>query len=385
MADSAYLDLAGHEDVKDRLARAISTGRLGQSLLLYGPRGVGKQRLAIWSAAAINCRSDAPRPCGQCKSCRLAGRLEHPDIHWFFPLPRPKGASQPEALRRKLEDSRADALAERRENRLYLDAEEGATGIYVAAVQTMRQLAYKAPAMGQFKVLIIGRAESLVPQAANPEAANALLKLLEEPPADTTLILTSDVPGALLPTVRSRVQAIRVPPMPASLVADFLSHSLDLSPAEADRLARLSAGSIGVALELQDEDRERERAEAAVLVRAILDGRPMAHLAVAHGYRSFGARGSFSRVLAQTRALLRDLLAASTGADPSDPAAIASLGNRESLDQRLLVQALDAVNTAADLADRNVNPQLLVVNFLRQASVPLGGAALGRAGNTGGS
>jgi hypothetical protein len=168
--------------------------------------------------------------------------------------------------------------------------------------------------------------------------------------------------------------------MPAALVADFLSHHLDLKPAEAHNLARLSAGSIGIALELQDEDRERERAEAATLVRAILDGRPIAHLAVAHGYRSFGARGSFTRVLAQTRTLLRDLLAASAGVEPSDPDAIASLGDIRDLDQRTLVQALDAAGHAADLADRNVNPQLLVVNFLRQASVPLSGSPGGRAG-----
>ncbi|NIQ52963.1 MAG: DNA polymerase III subunit delta, partial [Gammaproteobacteria bacterium] len=70
-------------------ARAIAEGRFPQSLLLYGPRGVGKQRLAIWAAAALDCRGAETPPCGACRSCRLAGRLEHPDIHWFFPLRRP--------------------------------------------------------------------------------------------------------------------------------------------------------------------------------------------------------------------------------------------------------------------------------------------------------
>ena len=370
MADSGYLDVFGHKPTQDRLAGAISSGRLGQSLLLHGPRGVGKQRLAIWTAAAINCEHESSRPCGVCRSCRLTAKLGHPDIHWFFPLPRPKRASGPDKLRQKLEESRADALAERRQNPLYLDEEEeGATGIYVSAVQTMRQYAYKAPAMGPSKVLIVGRAESLVPQAANPEAANALLKLLEEPPSDTTLILTSDVPGALLPTIRSRVQSIRVPPMPTNTVAAFLTETLDIPTAQAQKLARLSGGSIGVAIDLQNEESDGGRDGAIEMVRAILDGRPVARLAVAHGYRSFGARGGFSRVLSEARNLLRDLLAIAAGADASDPDAIARLKIDRDLDPIQLVRALDALDDARALADRNVNPQLVVVNLLRRASV----------------
>jgi DNA polymerase-3 subunit delta' len=370
VADSGYLDVFGHKPTQDRLAGAISSGRLGQSLLLHGPRGVGKQRLAIWTAAAINCEHETSRPCGVCHSCRLTAKLQHPDVHWFFPLPRPKRASGPDKLRQKLEESRADALAERRQNPLYLDEEEdGATGIYVSAVQTMRQYAYKAPAMGPSKVLIVGRAESLVPQAANPEAANAMLKLLEEPPADTTLILTSDVPGALLPTIRSRVQSIRVPSMPTNTVAAFLSETLDIPPVEAQKLARLSGGALGVAIDLQNEESDGGRDGAIEMVRAILDGRPVARLAVAHGYRSFGARGGFSRVLSEARNLLRDLLVVATGADAADPDTIAKLKIERDLDPIQLVRALDALDDARALADRNVNPQLVVVNLLRRASV----------------
>ncbi|NIR45203.1 MAG: hypothetical protein GWN99_12535 [Gemmatimonadetes bacterium] len=372
MAEPAYLDVFGHEDLKARLARAAENRRLGQSILLHGHRGVGKQRLALWIAALINCPGPGSRPCGACRSCRLAGRLQHPDVHWFFPLPRPKGASGPDRLRKKLEDQRAAELEERRANPLYLDDEEGATGIYVAAAQVMRQLAYKAPAMGPAKVLVIGRAEALVPQAANPEAANALLKLLEEPPADTWIVLTSDVPGALLPTIRSRVQAVRVPPMPTEQVAAFLSDRLDLAPAEAHRLARLSGGSIGVALELQDADQDESRSFASDLVRALLDGRSAARLAAAHRFRSTGARGNFARILGVTRGILRDLLAISTGAPASDPEAVGSLARGRPLDPETLVAALDAIEDARELADRNINPQLIVVNFLRRASVTTG-------------
>ena len=362
-----YLDVFGHEEIRERFSRAVASGRLPQSLLLHGPHGVGKQRLALWIAAALNCQGDAERPCGICHSCRLARHLEHPDIHWFFRLPRPKGASSPEKLQQKLEDLRAAALQERRDNPLYLEDEEGPTGIYVAAVHTMRRLAQKSPAMGPAKVLVIGQAEAMTPQLGNPEAANALLKLLEEPPEDTTLILTSDVPGALLPTIRSRVQAVRVAPLAAEKAAKFLRANLDLPESEAARLAAMAGGSIGRALELQNDDREDQRMKAIELAKALLDDDFTSRLTAAHGFRSFGARGAFERLLQETRALLRDLLAVSAGADEaaSDPDSVKKLRGKRVPEPYRIVRALEALDQASELAERNVNPQLIVANLGR--------------------
>ncbi|MGD2155173.1 MAG: DNA polymerase III subunit [Gemmatimonadales bacterium] len=376
MAEPGYLAVFGHEEIRERLARSASLGRLPQSLLLHGPRGVGKQRLALWTAAALNCSAEDDRPCGSCRSCRLSARLEHPDINWFFPLPRPKRASGVQQLRQKLEDLRAAALEERRANPFYLEDEEGATGIYVAAVRTMRRLAQRSPAMGPAKVLIIGRAEALTPGLGSPEAANALLKLLEEPPADTTLILTSDVPGALLPTVRSRVQAVRIAPLPEERIAQFLAAQAHIPAADARRLARRSGGSIGRALELRDEEQESLRESANELVRALLDGRPSAQLAAAHRFRSFGARGAFSRLLGEVQTLLRDILADTAGATASDPEAVAALAGGSPPRLAQLVRLLDAVDEARDLADRNVNPQLIVANLTRLGAGRLAGSSV---------
>lgn len=365
MAEPGYLAVSGHQEIRERFARAAALGRLPQSLLLHGPRGVGKQRLALWTAAALNCSDANDRPCSTCRSCRLSARLEHPDIHWFFPLPRPKRASGAGQLRKKLEDLRAAALEERRANLLYFEEEEGATGIYVAAVHTMRELAQKSPAMGPAKVLIIGRAEALTPGLGSPEAANALLKLLEEPPADTTLILTSDVPGALLPTIRSRVQAVRIAPLPDERIARFLAANADIPDAEARRLAGRSGGSIGRALELRDEEQENLRENAGRLVQALLDGRPAAQLAAAHRFRSFGARGAFGRLLGEVQTILRDILADAAGATPSDPQAVAGLVSSSRPQLAHVVRLLDAVDEGRDLADRNVNPQLIIANLTR--------------------
>lgn len=366
MADAGYLDLFGHDELRRQISRAVERGRLAQSLLLHGPRGVGKQRLALWTAATLNCRGSGTRPCGACSNCRLSARLEHPDIHWFFPGPRPRRATSPEQLQQKLEDQRAEALEQRRANRLYVEEEEGATGIYIGAVHTMRRLAQKSPAVGPTKVLVIGRAEGLVPQMGSHEAANALLKLLEEPPSDTTLILTTDVPGALLPTIRSRVQSIRVPALPIDRVATFLHQTLGLQPDEAMRLARLSGGAIGRALALHEADNE-ERSEYAIeLVRALLDEGVQTRLASAHRFRPFGARGAFARLLSEARALLRDLLAASAGSEETAlPRLAADLAGERLPDLPRIIQGLEALEVAQQLVERNVNPQLIVANLQR--------------------
>jgi DNA polymerase-3 subunit delta' len=371
VADSDYLNVFGHEEIRQRLSRAAEQGRLPQSLLLYGPRGVGKQRLGLWTATALNCQSPAPRPCGTCHSCRLAGRLQHPDIHWFFPMPRPKRAAGPDQLRQKLEDQRAAALTERRENRLYVSEEEGPIGIYVGAVHTMRAMAQRSPAMGPSKVLVIGHAEALTPQLGNPEAANALLKLLEEPPNDTSLILTCEVPGALLPTIRSRLQAVRVAPLSTDRVAGFLIQEAGLSPADAQRLAISSEGSIGRALELREEDRETLAASAIQLARAALTRDPAGTLSEAHRHRPSGARGSFNRALGEARGLLRDLLATAVGAEISAARseAVSAVGRGLAIDPANIFRALSAVGEAKELAERNVNPQLIVANLGRLGNV----------------
>lgn len=376
MADVDYLQIHAHEEIRQRLSRAAKHGHFPQSLLFYGPRGVGKQRLALWAAAALCCRDDSTRPCGKCHSCRLAGGLQHPDIHWFFPLPRPKRASGPDQLRQKLEDQRAAVLAERRVNRFYRQDDEGPTGIYVGAVHTMRALSLRSPAMGRSKILVIGRAEAMTPQLGNPEAANALLKLLEEPPDDTWLILTCDVPGALLPTIRSRVQAVRVAPLASDRVAAFLTGDVGMSPADALRLAVISGGSIGKALELNDEDLTALRDSAVELASAALTQAQTTSLATAHRYRAFGARGSFNRALIEAREILRGQLARAVGAEITTPLSTAATTGGSRFDPAPLIRALAALAEALELAERNVNPQLIVANLGR-----LGGIHAGPAGS----
>jgi DNA polymerase-3 subunit delta' len=255
------------------------------------------------------------------------------------------------------------------------------TGIFLAQMQTLRRHAFARPAMGARKVFVIGGAEKLVPQESSPEAANALLKLLEEPPDDTTLILTASDPDALLPTIRSRLLPVRLRALPEQVVAEFLEQALGIDAADARLRARVAEGSIGRALGYGGDGPdvgtlEELRQQARAMLAAALDDAEAARLQLAHAQSPAGARGSFSDVLEQLARWIRDLAAAATGADEL----IINLDAREWLHARAArspvadgaAPAIAAVEQAMDLAQGNVNPQLILADLLRTLREVLG-------------
>src|SRR5574342_555498 len=111
--------LYGHEAVRRRLATAARTGRLPQALLLEGPQGVGKQRLALWLAQLLLCEESGEEPCGRCRVCRQVEGLVHPDVHWLVPIARPK-ATDPDKQVEEAAEALAQAMDERRARSLYV-------------------------------------------------------------------------------------------------------------------------------------------------------------------------------------------------------------------------------------------------------------------------
>ena len=213
------IELYGHDDLRERLSRAADQGTLPASLLLHGPRGVGKQRLALWLAQLLLC-GNKPGPCGECQNCRYSRQLAHPDLHWYFPRPRLKN---PNPGLDEVREDYLDAIAERAANDGLYATPPGSEAIYVAAVRAILREAAMAPAVARRKVFIIGDAERMVAQEGADQAANAFLKLLEEPHQNTNLILTSSEPGALLPTIRSRTASVRVRPLGEASMRAFLA------------------------------------------------------------------------------------------------------------------------------------------------------------------
>jgi DNA polymerase-3 subunit delta' len=304
----------------------------------------------------------------------MANALEHPDIHWYFPLPRPKRATG-DRLVEALEDARREALAERRAAPLMPSHSDEVRGLYLGAVRNIRARAHKRPTMAAGPIFVVGDAELLVPQEASPEAANALLKLLEEPPGAGRFLLTSSEPGLLLPTIVSRTVPMHVSALPAADVAAFLVEHAGIETEVAQQAAALSHGSVGRALGFLPGDDgepgplEALRRRALDIVLASTSDRVSAGYVVAAGFPPVGARKLID-LFFFVEEWLRDLAAVAAGAEKL-------LLNGDALDRLRRhvadagIEAVDVpvafskVETARELARGNVNPQLVVSGLVR--------------------
>ena len=371
--------IAGHGPARATFAAAHARDSLPAALLIHGLAGTGKQRIALWLGQLLHCPApDGDGPCGRCRSCRMALGLQHPDLHWFFPLPRPKRAGGAKRMVAALEEARAAALDAFRREPLRPTYNDQPRGIYMGAVATIRRMALKRPSLGERQVFVIGNAEELIPQEASDQAANALLKVLEEPPAGTTFILTSGEPGRLLPTIRSRTVPFHLGPLPRGRVERFLVEAAGAPSADARLAAALSRGSIGRALAYLPADGEpgpleRERAQARRLLEATLDGGIGAAAAAASQVGVAGARGLLG-LFGALEDWLRDLAAVAAGApafnDDAGPFLEGAV-SRRSIHPEEVARAVAEVERAKHLAATNVNPQLLVYGIVRDASAAL--------------
>lgn len=373
--------LLGHEAVRGVLSDAFGRGVLPSSLLIHGPRGVGKQHLALWLARLLVCKNpETSGPCERCGPCRMAKSLEHPDIHWYFPLPRPKKVAG-DRLVDALEDARMQALAEIRAESLRPSHSSEVLGIYLGAARNLRSRAHKRPTMAEGPVFIVGQAEMLVSQEASPEAANALLKLLEEPPGGARFILTSSEPGLLLPTIRSRTVPLHVGGLPEEDVARLLQEHRGVDANVAEWAARLGRGAVGRSLGFLPDDGELGplealRRRAYELVVAATEKSAAGAYRSALGFPPAGAR-SLLALFAFVEEWVRDLAAVAAGADDLVFNHDAASRLREHVEQARLqtidvAVAFSKIEWARELARANVNPQLVVnglVHDLRAALV----------------
>ncbi len=347
--------LTGHLEARRRLSQAVRTGRLPQVLLVTGPTGVGKQRLALWLAQLVLCERADREPCGQCRSCRLVTGLAHADLHWFVPIPRPKAADPGKQVEEAAEALGA-VMEERRAKPLYSQP-DGMAGHPIAVVRLLQQRAGLTSVEGGRRVFIIGEAERLVPQESSQEAANALLKLLEEPPSGSLFVLTTVDARRLLPTMRSRAMPVRLKRLSDIEVAEFLRREVDpaLTARELEERVALGAGSLGQALSAGDETDKAYRA-AGQLLQAITEG-PGPTLELALKQTPWSARGEFTAMLDALADTLSEAARDSLGQPTRRPVPLAL---RRRSNPAPLLRAMEHVAEAREAAWGNVNPQILL-------------------------
>jgi DNA polymerase III subunit delta' len=283
-------EIIGHRRLTTLIARAIARESLPPTLLFAGPPGVGKWAVARAAAQAVNC-TDPIKPgdlapyleidaCGKCRTCDRVARGVHVDVNMLEP------------------DDRASIKID-------------------PVREVLSKVSYR-PFEGRLRVVLIRDADAL-----QTEAQNSLLKSLEEPPPGTMFILTTAVPGVLLPTVRSRCMRLRFGHLTAAEVSAGLLRDHEYDEADARAAAPLADGSLGQALALIDNDLSMFRELAMALLqhsanRSDSPSRVQAASALHTGSsKKERTREDVAIVLRLMASMLRDLEAINAGADRS--------------------------------------------------------------------
>ena len=224
-APRANPELRGHEAAEGTLLRAFESGRLPHAWLIVGPRGIGKATLAYRFARFVLSGGGAPDLFGGAPAS-LAIDPGSQTFEWVAAGGHPDLRVLERGINPKSDKLRTETI--------------------VDDVRATNHFLRMTAAQGGWRVVIVDSADDL-----NPNAANALLKALEEPPADALLLLVSHAPGGLLPTIRSRCCHLALGPLAEDTVRDLLArHAPALDETDRAALARLGEGSIGRALDL---------------------------------------------------------------------------------------------------------------------------------------
>ncbi|MCF8345764.1 MAG: DNA polymerase III subunit delta [Bacteroidales bacterium] len=274
-----FSEVHGQKMVKQRLIRSVRDNRVSHAQLFFGPEGTGKLPLAIAYAQYMCCEDPgADDSCGRCPSCIKYRKLAHPDLHFVFPVVNIKQGGSNTVSDHFITGWR-EALADNpyiTENQWYeVMGAENKQGFISRneSNEVLRKLSFKSYE-APYKVLIIWLAEKM-----NAQAANALLKLLEEPPDKTVFLLVSEHTDLILPTILSRMQTVMIPPLDEASIRSGLFKRFPGQQEMAEDVIRRSNGNYSLAIQLMESgEMEQEHFEEFVLLMRMCYGREIVEI-----------------------------------------------------------------------------------------------------------
>ncbi|HID95778.1 MAG TPA: DNA polymerase III subunit delta', partial [Candidatus Latescibacteria bacterium] len=345
--EMSFDNVIGQEWPKEALKRALKTGRLAHAILLHGPEGIGKRALALELAKAVNCTGSEADPCDTCRACRRISAGLFPDLKVLFPVPA------------GLSSEKETSLVQQITGDSYREIEFGRNvGIPIERVRDLQRYAAYHPYEGRRKVSIILEADQM-----RPEAANALLKTLEEPPHYLLLVLTARNPDALLPTILSRCQLLRLRSLTAAEIEEALIKREGLEPKKARLIARVSDGSLSKAQRLLGEDIDEYRDKAYEFLKIALQGDDLARVNFIEDITGPGQNRLVERLLNTLLLWMRDILLWQEGHQnevvnfdrPDQIKEMAQAFNIRSIEETTKI-----IQNCLEMMSRNVNAQLIL-------------------------
>jgi DNA polymerase III subunit delta' len=296
-----FADVLGHDRIKKLLQEALQRNRLPGSLLFTGPEGVGKRTLALAAARALLCDTRSGEACNACPPCNRTAKGLHPDLFVLEP--------------------------------------EGTTvkSIKIEPVRDLVREIVARPFEGPARAFVIDDAHLMTEQAQN-----ALLKSLEEPPATSHVMLVTAAPQALLTTIRSRCQTLRLGGLPASQVEGYLRERQGLAAEEARLRAALASGSLAAALSFEAGTYQTLRDGLLGLLERLPRLGPIERMQEAE---SLADADDVGETLTALRTLLRDVAAVVAGSSPG------SLLNADIVPRLQALAAGPLGSRAAELAE----------------------------------
>jgi DNA polymerase-3 subunit delta' len=255
-----FHQVAGHTSIKERLIQSVRDNRVSHAQLFIGPEGSGNLALALAYAQYVNCQAPGPHDaCGECPSCHKYDKLGHPDLTFIFPVARtedvdskPKSSDFMKEWRSVILDKKGYLALNEWYQAIGIEKKQGLISVHDAS-EILKALSYKSYDAHYQTVLI------WLPEKMNTQAANKILKILEEPPEGSLFLLVSENLEPILPTVLSRTQIIRVPRISDADLQTALEKHTEADAGKIREAVRFAEGSYIAARNLlQDSEQESD-------------------------------------------------------------------------------------------------------------------------------
>ena len=312
--------IIGHKRIILFLEKSIANHKLSHAYLFYGPNHIGKSKVAEYFAASLLClnKVDGAGPCGECASCQQVSKKIHPDVYW-------------------------------------VSEAEDKDKISINQIRQLQEALILTPLSGNYKIAIIENAENLTIQAAN-----SFLKLLEEAPKNTIIILLARSFHSVLPTIRSRCQNLRFSCPSQEEIQSFLEKRFNSKPETIEFILSLSQDQPGLAIELAENPEKLSEFQGVAdeFINLLVENNSENKFKLADSIQD-------GKILSQWLKIIRYLILARSGADSKRKFLQKSIDKIiKKYTQKELSQIAQAILRAQFYLQRNVNQKLVIEDLL---------------------